>query len=247
MLTIGRSRIDARILERFEVRELGVSVDGFDSPIFIRPSHTDFAVFGKIFFRDEYRPKQTLGDVKTIIDAGANVGYSSLWFSREYPQARIFAIEPDPVNFVQLSRNCGHVKNIHLINSALWGEKQILSLQFEHKSKYLGSWGTRTIPQKLAANTVNIQVQAISIDDIMKEYNLEYLDYVKMDIEGAEYEVFDSSNTKWLSRTQLLVAEFHDAFRPGVSAVAEKALSPYVVNSYAIGENRFFELKDGRP
>lgn len=245
-LSIGRSKLDARILERFQIKEIGIDIPGIESTVYIRSEHTDSVVFGKIFLRQEYLPRNfpiPNESVLNIIDAGANVGYATLWFRLQYPNARIIAIEPDPTNFAQLKRNCGNLPNVELIQGALWGQDGELALQFEHRAKSLGSWGTRTVPPGSVTGTERIR--ALTLDTIMEHHGLVSIDYLKLDIEGAEKDVFECQTNAWLAKTRLIVAEFHDAFRPGATAAATAALSTIPHEKYRQGENWFFELNPG--
>jgi hypothetical protein len=66
------------------------------------------------------------------------------------------------------------------------------------------------------------------------------VDLFKMDIEGAEKEVFEAPDASWLDRVGVLTAEFHDRFRPGASAAAEAALVPRGFRARRKGENTWF-------
>src|SRR5947208_4936670 len=76
-----------------------------DNPGFVRRGTSDIWTFDQIFVDHEYRCIDSLQGVTTIIDAGANVGYSSAYFLSRFPEARIIALEPDPENFNALRRN----------------------------------------------------------------------------------------------------------------------------------------------
>jgi FkbM family methyltransferase len=67
----------------------------------------------------QYYPPFSLKEVKVIVDIGANVGYSALYFAHLYKNAKIFAIEPEKNNFSQLQKNCQHEKRISTHNFAV--------------------------------------------------------------------------------------------------------------------------------
>src|SRR4051812_8815023 len=83
------------------------------APIYIRRGQSDLEVVHEVFFARHYDIQQPAvrdrvrrryaeivggGKLPIIIDAGANIGASTIWFARQYPQARIAAVEPDPGN-----------------------------------------------------------------------------------------------------------------------------------------------------
>jgi hypothetical protein len=73
--------------------------------VFIRPGTTDQSVYQQIFESKDYDFE--LNDPKFIIDAGAHIGLSSIFFANKYPSSTIIAIEPEPSNFTMLCKNAG--------------------------------------------------------------------------------------------------------------------------------------------
>src|SRR5579864_5909313 len=76
-----------------------------DIPVYLRAGTSDYSILKQIFVDDEYEPLRNLDGPKCIIDCGANVGFSSLYFARLYPSAHILAIEPDEENAAVFLRN----------------------------------------------------------------------------------------------------------------------------------------------
>jgi hypothetical protein len=70
----------------------------------LRTGTSDVYVYHQIFVEREYAPLERLSSVSTILDLGANVGYSSRYFMGMFPRAKLLAIEPDPENFALLER-----------------------------------------------------------------------------------------------------------------------------------------------
>lgn len=224
-LRIGRSSFEADILASFAVRRMEVEVPGLERPVSIRLGETDQEVFRKIFVRDEYGAV-TPPDVRTIVDAGANVGYSVLWFRRRYPEARIVALEPDPENFAVLAANCGHLPGVTLLQAALWGADGEVRIETRNREgRDLRSWGRRTAALDLA-DAGTVPVPALSPRSVMERAGFSEIGLFKMDIEGAEKDVFEAPDASWLDQVGVLTAEFHDRFRPGSFAAAEAVLAP---------------------
>jgi len=81
----------------------------------------------------------------------------------------------------------------------------------------LGKWGFRTetkdVSERLSGN-ICYATQAITIDKIMQIFDLEKIDILKIDIEGAEKEVFSDSSS-WIERVESIIIELHDHMKIG--------------------------------
>lgn len=238
MLKIGRTPFGVRILNTYDLLEYAIRIPGLPDPVWLRPGETDQAVFEQIFGQQHYAPRRPV-PVRTIVDAGANVGYSVLWFALRYPGARILAIEPDPANFALLARNCAGLPGVELVHGALWHEEGQVALVTEAEGRPLRSWGTRTVA---AAADAAAAVPCFTLDGLADRHGLERIDYLKLDIEGAEREVLEAPGRRWLERTGLVALETHDRFRPGCDAAMEAVLGPRARERYRKGENWFFHL-----
>jgi FkbM family methyltransferase len=127
------------------------------------------------------------GDV--IIDAGAYCGLTAYEFSRAVgPDGKVIAIEADPNNYAVLCENIKNngATNITPVNAALWKEMGTLQFQAE------GSMGS-TVSAKGDRHNKTVDVQALTFDAICESFDLNKVDHVKMDIEGAEYDVLPAS------------------------------------------------------
>ena len=83
-------------------------------------------------------------------------------------------------------------------------------------------------------------IPATSIEEIMREYNLERIDILKIDIEGSEIEVFENNTQFWLSRTRLMIIDLHDGMRRGASKSVCNAIQDYDFGMELKGENLIF-------
>ena len=164
-----------------------IYLKGYKSEINIRINSSDLLTFHQIFTFKEY--DFNLGFVPTtIIDAGANIGLATVYFENRFPNAKIIAIEPEKSNFEMLKLNSKCLKNIILHKKAL-SNRQNLDLNVIDKG--YGNWGFIT----QIADDKNIQevvdtVKTITIDEVIIQNNLEFIDLLKIDIEGAEKELF---------------------------------------------------------
>ncbi len=133
-----------------------------------------------------------------IIDCGANYGLSVMYFKELYADAKIIAFEADPAIYEILQKNISqtNVAEIQLINAAVWKEKTYLNFAAE------GSVGGKI---DLGQNLNNdIEIPAIRLRD----YLIQPVDFLKIDIEGAEYEVLKDCKDVLINVKNLFI-EYH--------------------------------------
>ena len=190
---------------------------------FLRPSTTDKKVFREIFLFEEYVFPTSYAPV-TIIDAGANIGLSSVFFAHRFPDCSVYAIEPETSNFQMLKRNTESFSNIIPINTALWHKDAMVVIRDkqEHHWAFTVEESGKGYPDAFPAT---------SLTSLMKKYGIEIIDLLKVDIEGSELELFSENYDYWLSRTRLLVIECHDWRKPGCSASVFNAVSKYKIKT----------------
>jgi len=145
-----------------------------------------------------------------IIDCGAYIGVSSLWFAARFPQARIVAIEPAPDNARLLRQNAqGH--QIEVIEAGVGAEEEMLALVDSGN----GTMGYRTIGAPEAICQVPIvPLRTVLAGNPEPEYEPLIL---KVDIEGSEKPLFASTRWEDLDRFPVIILEEHDFMMPGLS------------------------------
>jgi len=204
------------------------------SKIVLRKNTSDFDVFNQVFVDLEYNLSEKIIP-RIIIDGGANIGLTSLFFQKKYPQALILSIEPDFENFQQLKINCLAHSSIIPINKALWkDDKGVNFIKSESKDSHHISY--KSLPAE--------KVHTITMADILNEYNIREIDILKLDIEGAEREIFNYNVDLWLPHVKVLIIELHDRFLSGCSMSVFKALSRYSFDVSIKGELLVFKFKE---
>ena len=167
----------------------------------------------KIYFRNGYELKHGLREIfmeeiyssslsthPTIVDCGAHIGLSVIYFYKKNPTAKIIAFEPDGGNFELLAKNCSFIPkgNLDLRNEAVWHENTELSFisRGDMSSKIGEDEGLHIT-----------KVKAIKLKDIINEE----IDFLKLDIEGAEYLVVKDIESK-LPLIKNVFLEYHGSF-----------------------------------
>lgn len=155
--------------------------------------HSVHEIFGQEVYRfDAPTP------APRIIDAGANIGLSVLYFKRRHPDATIIAYEPDAAIFELLKGNVGHLPGVELREAAAWVEDTTLSF-----------WSEGSLAGSLELDFVNRnQVCEVRAERLKSELARGPVDFLKIDIEGAENSVlFDIADA--LDGVNLLFFEYH--------------------------------------
>lgn len=167
----------------------------------------DVSVHAEIFKLHEYRiiDEVIRNAVCPIIDVGAHAGFFTLYARSLNKDVEIFALEPAPANLEALR---GHVSDnqvsgVQIVPAALAGVsgKRHLVLSADSHNHYL---------QDMYAEPVNSSlVAAYSFADFVGHYDIKKISLLKMDIEGGEYEVFDSISESDLSMVANIFLEYH--------------------------------------
>lgn len=201
------------------------------SRIFFRKGTSDLECLEQVFLNQDYAIPYPVGD-GVIVDGGSNIGAATLYFKRQYPRSRIIAIEPDASNFELLQKNCGGLENVELLEAALWPVTTRLSFENAQAEKYAMS----VVPARTG------KVAGVSIADIMGQFEIDRISLLKLDIEGAEREVFSLGATGWLDRVDILAVELHDRFRPGCAQALYSALQGRTFVQEIKGDTIFISL-----
>ena len=202
-----------------------VKIPGYP-PIHFRQNTSDSDVFNQVILSREYRIDEVFNP-QFIIDVGANIGLTSLFYHKEYPSARIFAVEMETGNYDLLKKNTTEISNITSINKALWSDSTPIFMT-RSSSKDSHCVGLKSEFSEL--------VQTITVLEIIDKFKLTSIDILKMDIEGAEKEIFSKDVDTWLPMVKCLIIELHDRFVSGCSMSLFNALTNYDYSMSTRGE-----------
>ena len=183
----------------------------------LRTTTLDLQVAGTCLVDQSYSSIKIIAPA-VIIDAGANIGASSVYFARRWPGAKIIAIELERENYDILVRNTARFENIIPVNAALWGSKGTKTIQ----DRLTGSWGYTVSETSNKTISTGQQVECVTVVELIERYNLPHIDLLKMDIEGSEKNVMENSGG-WIDKVSVITAELHDGICEGCSASFQQA------------------------
>jgi FkbM family methyltransferase len=224
-------------------RTTTISAPGVLHPVDLRLRSSDLHVFGKVLVDHEYG-FEPVAQPKTILDAGANIGLASIHFANRFPEATILALEPENSNFELLKQNAAPYPKIMPVRGALWSENCSIELVAPGAHKEWNKWGFRT--KSAGANkatTSDGRVEGMTVDRILRDHSIDFLDVLKVDIEGAEKEVFTDASA-WIDKVGMVIIELHESFKPGCNRAFYHATQGFNVE-WQQGEN-YFVTRDGK-
>ena len=178
----------------------------------IRVNLSDFNVIKDIFGHQDY--SGLIGQIKessTVIDIGANIGIFSIYSAILAKRGRVYAYEPHPANF-QLLRENVRINNlserVHSFQYAVAGQSG------ERKLQVSTEMGAHSLVGNRCGEGLNIR--AVTLRDIFEQNSIVGDVFMKIDCEGAEYEILFNTPPKYLLRIKAMAGEYHPVDRVGL-------------------------------
>lgn len=184
--------------------------------------------------------KQDLPPNSYILDCGANIGLSAIYLKSICPTATIESFEPDSQNFELLKKNVesSNLTNVHLHKKAVWNENTTL--------KFVNDGSLSSRVDMSSSNNETIGVEAVRLRDFMTKT----IDFLKIDIEGAEYTVLKDIEDK-LHLVNNFFLEYHGKFSENgqllemLDIVKRAGFSFYIREAGTVYTHPFYRKEDG--
>ncbi|MCC6498804.1 MAG: FkbM family methyltransferase [Anaerolineales bacterium] len=144
-------------------------------------------------------------ETDTIVDLGAHIGAFSVRAARLAPRGQVYAYEPSGGNHALLTRNrqLNDVQNLHIENCAVSGVSGQMTLFTPAGNAIMGS-----LVQNASGFTES--VKATTLHEIIVGHDIQKLDLLKVDVEGAEYDIFFGCPDESMAKIQRVAMEFHE-------------------------------------
>jgi FkbM family methyltransferase len=144
-----------------------------------------------------------------IVDVGAGIGDFAIYAAQSQPKSQVYAFEPFSESFELLLKNIAlnSIENIIPVKQAVWYYEDRLALDLSRDEplqiKSQDKFSTDDLKN-------SILVDAISLRKIIETYHLDQIDLIKLDCEGAEYEILLRAPAEILARVERIIMEYHD-------------------------------------
>ncbi|MDR2169126.1 MAG: FkbM family methyltransferase [Planctomycetaceae bacterium] len=193
-------------------------------PYYLREGTSDERVEQDVFRIKQIHQKEDFGTPHWIIDAGANIGLRTIWFANMFPETNIIAIEPEKTNFDLLRQNTAFYSNVRCVQAGLWKNNAYLKIRNPNDEPWAFIIDEVTKDEEHTDSERDLSshqspqndevIRGITVEYLMKEYAIDNIDVLKIDIEGSEKEVFDNS-AQWINSVNLFFIELHDRMKNG--------------------------------
>ena len=148
-----------------------------------------YAILDKFSKEEEYSYLPFQPD--TILDLGGYIGLASAYFANKYPNAKIVLIEPDPDNFLFAQLNTRQFPNVECLQVGVWSESCYIT-----EDRRVGDSVTNDLGiifrRVNSDEKLESRIQALSIPDLMSTVGFAEIDFLKIDIEGSEKNLFSN-------------------------------------------------------
>lgn len=163
----------------------------------------------EVFYDGDYHPKADKANV--IVDIGANIGTCTIYMSFLFPNAKIYSLEPDPNTFKLLKTNVrlNRRPNIVLINQAV-SNKSGHTTFYSCQANGLSSLSKTRLPYKVTKTRVTLT----SLPDFMETSHIRQIDILKIDAEGAEFDILLKTPKFPFQSIKEIILEYHDQLTP---------------------------------
>jgi FkbM family methyltransferase len=164
---------------------------------------TQAVALGEVFLEDEYKELPPSQRISTILDLGSNAGQAAVYLRGRFPEARILAVEADPVVARLTALNMRGDLNAVVVSAAVADHDGVVWL-----TRWPGaSWGSNVLAAWESSGTYRIEVRSVMLASLMREHSLDSVDLLKIDVEGAEMMALASDDA--LTRVGYVIGEFH--------------------------------------
>jgi FkbM family methyltransferase len=222
-----RQGLKAVLTARRAREPVTLRVPGWPRPFWFR-GWADAGILGHLFMPG-FEVVTPPGDpVRRIIDGGANIGGETLRFRLFHPDADIVAVEAAESNLSILRRNFDGDPHVEVRHAGLWSTTT--PLRVEPGGTFEGFHVREARPDEQP------DVVGVGLADLLEARGWSQVDVLKLDIEGAEWELFGPGAAAWIHRVKVLLFECPDADRPGTTARIFKAFADLDVDVAIAGE-----------
>ena len=222
-----------RALPRFHTTTTTI----FGKPLKIVDSASFLFIYNEIFNREIYRFK-TVNPRPYIVDCGANIGLSVIYFKQHYPNSRIVAFEPDATVCTALRHNITshNVKDVTIVQKGLWNEET--SVRFFSEGADAGRVALESDNHKI------VEVETVRLRDYLQVP----VDFLKVDIEGAEDTVLRDCKDL-LKNVEYMFVEYHSfcerkqTLHEVLEIIGDAGMRYYVEHTSVVSRHPFLKIK----
>ena len=172
----------------------------------VRVNTSDFLMVWEIWRAKAYDDLRIpIHEEDTVVDMGAHIGAFAVRAARQAHHGRVFAYEASSRNYAMLGENrqLNELDNLYIENSAVSDKRGTMNLYSPADNGMLSSLLHES-------DSFMEIVQAVTFAEIIEEHALERIDFLKLDVEGSEYDILLNCSDETLTKVQRIVMEYHE-------------------------------------
>lgn len=179
--------------------------------VYYRTSSSDMTLIYEILLKSKYKSEYYLPEKlnpKIIFDIGGNIGITSIYLAKLFPDSLIYSFEPMPENFEILQKNISQYKNIRAFNYGLGSKNGSFKVYLSSDPENYG--GISFYPDAHGNQEKSyISCEVKNVNEIINDLEVESIDLIKIDTEGAEYDILSTLKVDILRGTSWITGELH--------------------------------------
>ena len=184
--------------------KLKFQIDGVEIEFLTRFFEGTPKTFSSIFKGETY-PALKIFAPSIIIDVGANIGATSIFFSIKYPKAKILCFEPSSINFPLLEKNIQPFENIIAYRKGIYSKEKTEIMYIDPIQP-----GRNSIKSNWNKSQTVEKINLISLKNFLVENKIQIVDILKIDTEGCEVPILFSIKG-YLKKIKILYIEYHSS------------------------------------
>lgn len=165
--------------------------------------YVNLLVLFEIFYNNDY--KISLSNPVNIVDIGSNIGDSTIYFSKRFSNTKIYSIEPNNKVYRLQKENLklNKINNVVTFNQAISDKNGTRDFYLSPASGLSGFTKNNT-------SSIKVKVKTSNLDSFFKQCSISRCDLLKLDCEGAEFDILLNSNDRTLLKVENFIVEYHD-------------------------------------
>ena len=176
-----------------------------------RTGSSDMVLIYEILLKSKYKKEYYFPEglkPMVIFDIGGNIGITAIYLASLFPDAMIYTFEPLKENFEILKLNASQFKNIKVFNVGLGAKNGSFKVYLSEDHKNFGGASFYSeVEGSLSKSFSECEVK--NVNDVVDHLDINSIDLIKIDTEGAEYDILTSINYKFLKKTSWITGELH--------------------------------------
>lgn len=196
--------------------------------IVYRPGTSDQGAIYEILLRAPAKTEYFVDrrvEPRIVLDVGANIGITTIWLKKRFPNAAVYAFEPMPENFRLLLRNTEQLTNVRVFPFGLGAVNMRSDVYGNEDPNNRGAFSIyareRGLENLANDNKLSQQIEIRNASETLAALGIDNVDLLKIDTEGSEYDIISSLPPEILKKTQWIMGELHGIKTYGVLSILE--------------------------